>query len=1040
MKRNPVDPTTPEPPTRGLPLHRRSFLQAAGFSLAAVATGCHRPPPHSSRPYLEAPGEVVAGRPLYYASVCDGCSAGCGTLVKVRDGRPIKLEGLDEHPGSRGGLCAMGQASLLGLYDSRRLRGPLVAGRDATWAEADGAIRSGLAQARAAGRGIRLLTPSLHSPTERAAAARFVELQGAVHVVHDPLSASAILDAHAVTHGRRLLPRYRFERADLIVGLDADFLGTWISPVEFAAGYRAARRPDVASPRPSYHIQLEPTLTLSGCKADRRLTLRPDEIPALISALSHALAPGLMPDRAPEGGSLAANLAAAVADLARQLQQVAEAGGHSLIVSGSDDLTTQVLINGLNFHLGNYAATVDLEHPSLQRQGSDVAFAELVAELRRGEVGALLVAGLDPLHEFEGAGLQTTFEDLDLLVSLSPQSDATAAVADIVCPSHHFLESWGDAEPVEGLLAVRQPTIAPLWNTRSLRAGLDAWSTIEGAATVDDLVALQAYWRQEIHPRDSRGMDFQSFWDRTVHDGVALLLPASATTASATTASATPAFDTLAFATWLSEAWRSTTQTTAPASDTPTDAFTLVLYPKVGLGEGRHADNPWLHELPDPISKVTWGNYACLSPSAAGRLGVKDGDIVRLRAGEAALELPALVQPGQHDDVVAVAMGYGNRRSERFRDIGPEWIGTSPSTDDEGRVGRNGARLLEGLGRVRHGVAVEATGSRRELAKTQQWERSDDRVLVEEVTLQALLAGNVAAEHGGQEHGSKEHGGQKHRADLYPDDHRARDSAAHPARKWGMSIDLDACTGCSACVIACQAENNLPVVGYDEVRRHRDMQWMRIDRYYGASEGATGTEADTLDIAFQPMLCQHCDQAPCETVCPVLATVQTEEGLNAQAYNRCVGTRYCANNCPFKVRRFNWFDYQRDDPVANLVLNPDVVVRSRGVMEKCSFCVQRIENAKIEARSRGEQRVRDDEVRSACQQSCPAKAIVFGDVLDEASQVAASRRDRRGYRLLEELNVQPSVDYLRRVRRRPLVDESAANAKNEATDGGSSHG
>jgi molybdopterin-containing oxidoreductase family iron-sulfur binding subunit len=452
------------------------------------------------------------------------------------------------------------------------------------------------------------------------------------------------------------------------------------------------------------------------------------------------------------------------------------------------------------------------------------------------------------------------------------------------------------------------------------------------------------------------------------------------------------------------------------------DALALILYPKAGILDGRGALNPWLQELPDPITKVTWDNYACLSPSRAGALGVGEGDVVRVEAadgGGGAVELPVCLQPGQHDEVVAIALGYGRAGTERFATVGPRWIDARPTVGDDGRVGRSAAPLARLAGGERRDagvpVRVAPTGTRRPLAATQSHHRITvpphlaptgglRRPIVQEATLAAYKQDPSAGSHG---HGEAAE-------DLWPKDHEATGS------RWRMVIDLTACTGCSACVIACQAENNVPVVGRDEVLRHREMHWMRIDRYY-ADRPDGG-----VDVIQQPMLCQHCENASCEVVCPVLATVHSDEGLNQQIYNRCVGTRYCANNCAYKVRRFNWFDYPREDRLQNLVLNPDVTVRSRGVMEKCSFCVQRLQDAKAEARRRGVP-LEDGAARTACEQSCPAQAITFGDARDPDSRVAALLHDPRHFRVLEEINVRPSVGYLTLVRNRAAEDEGGGH-------------
>jgi molybdopterin-containing oxidoreductase family iron-sulfur binding subunit len=446
-----------------------------------------------------------------------------------------------------------------------------------------------------------------------------------------------------------------------------------------------------------------------------------------------------------------------------------------------------------------------------------------------------------------------------------------------------------------------------------------------------------------------------------------------------------------------------------PPTQVDEETSTLILYPKVGLFDGRPALNPWLQELPDPVTKVTWDNYACLSPDAAEKLGIEQGDLVRLHVDGVSIELPVLIQVGQHDKVVAVALGYGRAGTDRFAKVGPQWIEARPTVGPNGSVGVNAAQLLAfdagTIGYTRTGVRVESTGGRRALATTQQHHSlsvpaklampgTEYRPIVEQTTLDSYRLDPLS--------GAAHH--HHFEGELWPDDH------PYPGHRWGMVIDLNKCSGCSACVVACQAENNVPVVGRDEVLRSREMHWIRVDRYYDGG-------ADGVTALHQPMLCHHCGHAPCENVCPVLATVHSEEGLNQQVYNRCVGTRYCANNCPYKVRRFNWFEYSRPDRLENAALNPDITVRSRGVMEKCSFCIQRIQEATLEAKYRGEE-ITDDMVQTACQQSCPAGAIVFGDMNAPESAVAIAAKAGRHFQVLAELNVHPSVGYLRVVHNR----------------------
>ncbi len=961
---------------------RRDFLKATGFTLGvAFATGCSRAPVQRAIPLLSQPEEVVPGRSLFYASTCAGCSAGCGLLAKVRDGRPIKLEGNPQHPVSRGGLCATGQASILGLYDSQRLQHPLKDGKKSSWTEVDQEIQAEVANIRGDRGAVRFLSGTITSPTTRAAVQGFLKgFPDARHIVYDPLSNAALLDAHEQTHGVRILPRFHFDKAEVIVSFDADFLGTWICPVEYTADYRAGR--DLEAKRVSYHVQFEPRMSVTGSKADRRFAVAPGEMGLLLTHLAQRVARETgtaVPSGEPETASSVG--AAFLDELADRLWH---ARGRSLIVCGSNDLQQQLQSNYLNHLLGNYGSTLDVEKPSLQVQGSDKELGALLAELRDGKIKALFIYGVNPAFDLpDGEALAGVLRKVPLLVSFAQRTDETATLARYVLPEQHYLESWSDAEPVSGLVSVSQPTVHPLGDTRSLLETITTWNGKPKPAY--DLV--REHWKADIFPRQKRESNFDAFWDRAVHDGFAEVEPLPIKSREFNAQVVRPILK-------------------APRSET--GAFALVLYPTVAMLDGRNAYNPWLHELPDPITKVTWDNYASISPSAAQRLGVEDGDVVRLESGSGqAVELPVCIQPGQQDQVIAVALGYGSKLSARFAKVGPQWLDSLISVGDNGFVGVNAAPLLRlSDGVLRYDdtqVKVSRTGRQCELACTQIHNTltvpkkltppgSGPRQIVQETTLAVFLKDPHA---GVEDHEEKE--------DLWPTDH------PYSGPRWGMVIDQNACTGCSSCVIACQVENNIPVVGRDEIRRNREMHWLRIDRYYAE------TESGQIDVAYEPLLCQQCENAPCETVCPVLATVHSEDGLNQQVYNRCIGTRYCANNCPYKARRFNWFNYAHDDQLQNLVLNPDVAVRSRGVMEKCTFCVQRIQEAKIEAKRLGE-KVSDGSVQTACQQSCPAQAIYFGDLNDPNSHVSKMMANPRRYRVLEELNVRPSVGYLTIVR------------------------
>ncbi|MBI3297206.1 MAG: 4Fe-4S dicluster domain-containing protein [Elusimicrobia bacterium] len=955
-------------------IKRREFLELLGAAFAAA--GCSpRRPKEAVVPALALAEGSLPGRADWYASTCGACTAACGALVKVRDGRPIKLEGNPDHPFSRGGLCARGQASVLDLYDSRRLRGPRKGDAPAAWGELDAAVMDALRAAGRSGKAVRLLTGTPAGPAERAAAAAFTARHGARHVVYDPVSRSAVLEAHALTHGRRALPRYHFAQARVIVSIAADFLGSWVSPVEFTRDWAANRRPADEWDLMSWHGQFEAMMSLTGANADLRVPLKPSE-----ERGAAALLAGLVADRVGWTGPRAARgdapprAAKALRDAADLL---AAAKGRALVVSGSSDVAVQVLVNWTNHMLAAYGATLELARPSFQAEGDDASLPRLVSELERGEVAVLVVHGVNPAYDNPHAeAFRAAARKAGLVVTLSGLPDETSALAHWSAPDHHALESWGDAEPGLGVRSLRQPAVAPLYDTRAAAETLLAWSG-RPASAYDHVRAL---WRSEVFARQKAAADFEAFWSEALRRGAVT---------SPEPGRGEGSFDAGALT-------RLSPEPAAPEAA----AFEPVPYASTMLYDGRQAGNPWLQELPDPVTKACWGNWASLAPEDAARLGVIEGRLVRLRAGALSAVLPAHVQPGQAPGSVVAALGYGrpaagpvaaNYPLEKLLPIEREAGG--------------GADLYPFVGL--RSVSVEVLPGMSLLAKSQTYDHLADpltkkrREHLRETTLQELLsdprAGNPP---------------EPTAAALWP-------AHEYKGRKWAMSVDLSLCTGCSACVVACQAENNVPVVGKAEVRKGRDMAWLRLDRYYSGTPGEEVSESGEVETAFQPMLCQHCDNAPCETVCPVLATVHSTEGLNMQVYNRCVGTRYCANNCPYKVRRFNWFDYAHQDQTQNLALNPDVTVRTRGVMEKCSFCVQRIYAASSEAKSEG-RALKGSQVRPACAQSCPAQAIVFGDANEAGAPLAEALGDARSFRVLPELGVGPGVHYRTKVRNKKV--------------------
>ncbi len=744
------------------------------------------------------------------------------------------------------------------------------------------------------------------------------------------------------------------------------------------------------------HYHVEPKLTLTGSNADVRFTARPSDTVPLLAALARALRslPPREGERPKDTSSAFAPLWAAVDGVrapelaAEKVKRIATAlagaRGKALVLCGSADPAALALTNLVNELVGAYGSTIDLEAGVPLPDGL-ATFDDVLVGLRKGDVGAVVFWNTNPAYgHLAGGELKDLLAKVDVSVATNDRKDETASLVKVHAPDHHPLESWGDTLAARRVLRLRQPTVSPIFDTRSAITSMLRWGGEKG--TEEDL--LRARWEAEVLPRAANGQTvFQALWDAALQDGFVTLAdpPAPALsvppedpaaegppTVAAAPARGAAALRPEAVAAALSR---------HPARGAAPEGLEFWGYEAVALRDGRMANNAWLQELPDPISKATWGNHACLSAALANELGVTEGDLVQVTVGGASVIVPVLVEPGVHPKVVAVALGYGR---------------TAAGSNGNG-VGANVAPLVRDVGRV----MVERTAGRREPAKSQTHASQEGRDIVRETTLAALLGakGNDKTGHEAPSHGAPGHG--KRQLSMWS-------GHAYPGAKWEMVVDLSACTGCSACVIACQAENNIPSVGELEVRRRREMHWMRIDRYFAGS-------ADEPSVLHQPMLCQHCDNAPCETVCPVLATVHSSEGLNQQVYNRCVGTRYCANNCPPKVRRFNWFDYPHEDPLERMVLNPDVAVRSRGVMEKCSFCVQRIQEGKAAAKADGRP-VADGDFQTACQQGCPAGAIAFGNRNDPESQVAKLASDARKYRILEDLNIESAVGYLVKVR------------------------
>ncbi len=967
---------------------RKDFLKMLGFSTTAavIAASCEMPL-RKSIPYIWRPEEIVPGVANYYASTFYQGGDYGAVLVKTREGRPIKIEARDKKNArvTKGSSSARAQASVLSLYDGARFRNPKKGKENITWEVADKEIGEKLKTAAASGK-VVLFSSSVISPSTKAVIAEFGTSLGAgkfEHLVYDGISYSGILDANEKSFGKRQIPSYNFSAAKVIVGVGADFLGTWLSPVEFSADYAVNRRVSKEKTDMSRHIQIESVPTITGYKADTRISQKPSEMHASLVDLYNIVT----------GAGSSKN-----EKINKAGKELLEAKGASLVVCGSNNTDAQLVVNAINNALGNYGTTITWDRPYNTKQGSDKAITSLIEGLNGGSIKGVLFYETNPVYNSPVKGLAEALKKADVSVSFANRVDETSVACNYILPDNHWLESWNDAEPKVGILNTTQPAISKLFDTRPVQETLLKWAGKEGSY----YEFIKKYWEGNIYNKQSTYNGFWAFWDNAVADGE-VELPASGTASynGAGVSEAVAAF--------------------ASAGSSLGDVQ-VRFYESIALGDGYWADNPWMQELPDPVSKVAWDNYIIANPRWMNKNGytvdpdfkAKEYAVAKLTVNGQSVELPVVGVPGTPEGVFGVALGYG-------RDV---------VAHDELKTGKNVFQMLSKSGdnfTLAAKATIEKTGAVQKVAITQ----THFNITMKD--LGGVKTRKTVKETTLKEYKKDQHAGNEDRKEILEEMVTLYSEHEYPGHHWTMVIDLNTCTGCGTCVVACNAENNVPVVGKDQVTRSREMHWMRIDRYY------TG-EADNPDVVFQPMLCQHCDNAPCENVCPVAATNHSSEGLNQMAYNRCIGTRYCANNCPYKVRRFNWYDYQQADafdkqygtsndmnvasetlglhePLTRMVLNPDVTVRSRGVMEKCSFCVQRLQGGKLEAK-KANRLLTDADVVTACQNACPTNAITFGDRNNKESAVLKQFTDERAFGVIEEIHTMPNVLYLTQVRNR----------------------
>ena len=987
---------------------RRDFLKMMGFGISAATLAACEAPVRKAIPYLNKPVEIDPGVANYYASTYVNGGDYCSVLVKTREGRPIKVDGNIESAITQGGTNAQVQSSVLSLYDQQRFEKAKIKNVNTEWAKLDQEVKASLSEISATNGKIAIVSRTVLSPSTKATIEIFkAKYPSAEHISYDAVSLNAIPVANEKSFGKAITPSYDFSKAEVIVSFDADFMTDWISPIQFSNQYAKTRKIDPQRPVMSRHYQFESILSLAGSSADYRSPIKTSEQGVAITQLYNALAKYAGIPSIKTKSNKIQNIDRAARDLWK-------ARGRTLVVSGSNDPNVQIVINAINELLGNYGTTIDLDTPVNFRQGNDEQMATFAKDIKSGKVAAAIFLDCNPVYDYAGgdaiaAGL--SHKNLKLSISTSDRKDETSSIVTYNAPNQHFLEQWNDAEPVKGSYSLTQPAITPVFDSRNTGESLLVWAGND--KTYYDF--LRSYWKKNLFPKQSAELDFDRFWDSALYTGVFALA------------------NTKGLGVYKSNADVNLAANAINKSYKAGDGFELAIYQNFSILDGAQANNPWLQELPEAISKVTWENYLAVSLADAKEFGFtmkeEKTNLANVTVGNKTVKIPVVIQPGQTKGTVSIALGYGRRTA-------------GPVADG---VGTDAYALISSLNGFQNrnitGVKIEAVkGETYSIARTQTHQTVMGRTNVVQETTFGEYRKDPAS---GREypHVSGMNGTVKPSAISLWKGHK------YENHHWGLAIDLTACNGCGTCVVSCNAENNVPVVGKQEVINRREMHWLRIDRYYSSPSDAVSHHdmeeaAENPEVTFMPMMCQQCNNAPCETVCPVAATTHSSEGLNQMTYNRCIGTRYCANNCPYKVRRFNWFKYfenneqfpentSMNNNLGKMVLNPDVTVRSRGVMEKCSFCVQNIQAGKLKAKKEGRSMV-DGDAKSACSAACSAGALVFGDMNDSESKISKLLKlqkdvhkekvqditigEPRVYTALEEINVLPNVFYMTKIR------------------------
>ena len=950
---------------------RREFLKLMGASLALSSLGCLRRPAEKIIPHIERPEDQVPGLSNYYASSYYDGGEAFGLIVQTREGRPIKVEGHPGHPINQGGMSVRAHSHLLALYDPERLKTPRrnlfnkeKTNKESIRAfldEADPAIVNHLKDGKTA-----FLTDYFPSPASWEVMNDFSKAYHCSHFTWDPMDLSSHAQAYKECFGKALVPRYNLEKARMIVSVHCDFLGGFLSPTEHLRKFSLSRKPQKDMSR---LVVFESLLSLTGTNADERHIIRPSEAVDVLWTMVDEI---LSLKNSSTYSSLKSGLKKLKPlkyeeQIRKTARELLKYGNKSVVLAGDlshkskDHQSQLILMNFLNHLLQNSEIVDEVNHYTAWSR-SLPSVELLIQQLNQKKIQNVIIHRTNPLYSYPNSEeLKSALKKANLVVYTGSHNDETAQVSDYIIPDHHDLEKWGEWEFQKGLHTIQQPTIRPLITSRDFEENLIVWARLgeRGPRRLREAVSWHHYLKASV---ERRGLSWRTLLEKGFKKKAALVRPRRFNAGVLKKISKKE----------KEKSWE------------------LVLYTTTGLKDGQLANVSWLQEFPDPVTKICWDNYLCISPVSARKLSLKEGQVVELSGENFKQKIPVHIQPGQEAHTLGLALGYGRKGAGEIA----EGVGVNAYPFMNILKNQKISSSLE--------VQLKTTNKIIPLAVVQGHHSMEGRQIVVETALKDYLK-------------DKSSGIHKHKIFSLWSKHD------YPREKWGMVIDLNSCTGCGACITACQSENNVPVVGKKYVLEGREMHWLRVDRYY------TGDPKKPKSVVHQPVVCMHCDNAPCETVCPVAATVHSDEGTNDMIYNRCVGTRYCSNNCPYKVRRFNWFNYAKNIKTPAGALNPDVTVRSRGVMEKCTFCIHRIRSKQAQARLKGE-KLKDGELQTACQQSCPSKAIVFGDLNDEKSKVRKAFEEKNAYSLLEELNTKPAVKYKTKIRN---SDKKYGHSKNK---------